>query len=79
LPSERTINGIEQEFLISKFLKRWEQKRIPLCNLMRREKVAVVVKFFSVRDSDEKEWVMGLKDMIDKRSSNCLKTLKVIT
>ena len=33
---------------------------------------------FSVRDKSEKEWVIGLKDMINKSSQNCLQTLKTI-
>lgn len=33
---------------------------------------------FAVRDSSQKEWVIGLKDMLNKSSDSCLDTLKRI-
>jgi len=82
LPSERTINGIgDQRAGISYFLISEEvgTKMYTTMQSDETRKSGSCCEFFSVRDSDEKEWVIGLKDMIDKRSSNSLKTLKVIT
>jgi hypothetical protein len=34
-----------------------------------------VYEVFSVRDKDQKEWILGLKEMKDKSSDSCLSTL----
>jgi hypothetical protein len=31
-----------------------------------------VYEVFSVRDKDQKEWILGLKEMKDKSSDSCL-------
>jgi len=81
LPSERTINRIgDQRVGISYFQISEEvgTKKNTTLQSDETRKSGSCYEVFSVRDSDEKEWVIGLKDMIDKSSSNCLETLKVI-
>ena len=37
-----------------------------------------VYEIFALRDNEQKEWVLGLKNMKDKSSNTCLNTLQTV-
>ncbi|KAH3721064.1 hypothetical protein DPMN_063979 [Dreissena polymorpha] len=81
LPSVRTINRIGDQRAGVAYMHISEELGCEKDTTLQSDetrKSGSCYEVFSVRDSSEKEWVIGLKDMINKSSDNCLATLKLI-
>ena len=81
LPSISTINRISDQRVSVSYMQvhdiLGEQKNTCLQSDETR-KHGQCYEVFAVRDNDEKEWVLGLRDMLNKGSQTCLDTLKTI-
>lgn len=78
--SVRTINRIGDQRLSISYKQMAELKDEESTTLMSDEtrKQGDVYEIFAVRDQTGKNWVLGLKEMVNKSSQSCLDTLKSI-
>ena len=78
--SVRTINRIGDQRLSISYKQMVELKDEESTTLMSDEtrKQGDVYEIFAVRDQTGKNWVLGLKEMVNKSSQSCLDTLKSI-